>query len=113
MTITNWTPVVLIGLAIAFAVYRRGRTLFTRQKLRPTMLTARLGLFAVLGVIVFLLNVGEPHAVGAGVAGFVVGAGVAVVGTRLTQWEYLPDGAYYTAIVYVGVAVIGMFLLRL
>jgi hypothetical protein len=109
---TSLTPVILV-LVVLFVLFRRVRSLITRQKIRPTAMLVRMGIFLVLGGLVLGFALAQPLILGSAVVGLALGAGVAWVGLRLTRIETLPDGVYYTPNKYIGLGVFALFLLRL
>jgi hypothetical protein len=109
---TNAISLVLLVIAVLYMIYRRGRALLTRQKIQPTSMLLRVGLFLLLGVVVLIFALGDPLTLGGAILGLILGVGIAWIGLRLTLIETLPDGTYYTANKYIGLAVFAVFLLR-
>lgn len=105
--------ILVVGALLLFVIFRRARTLLTRQKIRPTWLALRLAIFAVLGLIILILTLNNPPSLIGDLAGLAAGAGVAWVGLRLTTFERLPDGLYFTPNRYIGLGVFALFLIRL
>jgi hypothetical protein len=106
------TTIGILILVILFVVFRRARGLLTRQKIRPSWLLFRLALFAVLGAVVLALTATHPATLVGDLAGMALGLVLAWFGLRLTRFEDLPDGTYYTPNVYIGLAVFAVFLVR-
>ncbi|MGI8587605.1 MAG: hypothetical protein ACR2M0_07970 [Chloroflexia bacterium] len=109
----NTPTLVIFGIVLLFLIFRRARSLIIRQKVRPTWLGVRLGIFAVLGALVLLFAMTDSLLLAGAGAGLAVGIGVAWVGWRLTIFEQMPDGLYYTPNKYVGLGVFAVFLIRL
>jgi heme A synthase len=109
---TSLTPVILV-LIVLFVLFRRVRSLITRQKIRPTAMLVRMGIFLVLGGLVLVFALTQPPILEGALLGLVLGVGLAWVGLRLTRIETLPDGVYYTPNKYIGLGVFALFLLRL
>lgn len=109
---SSLTPVILV-LVVLFVLFRRARSLITRQKIRPSAMLLRMGIFLVLGALVLLFALTQPLILGSAAVGLLLGVGVAWVGLRLTRIETLPDGVYYTPNKYIGLGVFALFLLRL
>jgi len=105
--------ILIVGAVLLFVIFRRARTLFTRQKIRPDWLALRLALFAVLGAVILIATLGDPVSLSGDLAGLLAGAAVAWLGLRLTVFERQPDGLYYTQNRYIGLAVFAIFLIRL
>jgi hypothetical protein len=110
--VSSLTPVILV-LVFLFVIFRRARSLITRQKIHPSAMLFRMGIFLVLGVLVLLFALTQPLILGSAVVGLALGAGIAWVGLRLTRIETLPDGVYYTPNKYIGLGVFALFLLRI
>jgi hypothetical protein len=109
---TNAISLVILVIAVLYMIYRRGRALLTRQKIKPTSMLVRIGIFLVLGVVVLIFALGDSLTLGGAILGLILGVGIAWIGLRLTLIETLPDGTYYTANKYIGLAVFAVFLLR-
>lgn len=106
------TPVILV-LVVLVVLFRRVRSLTTRQKISPPAMLGRLAIFLVLGGLVLLFALAQPLILGSALVGLILGVGVAWVGLRLTRIEKHPDGVYYTPNKYIGLGVFALFLLRL
>lgn len=106
------TTIGIVVLVIIFVVFRRARGLLTRQKIRPSRMLFRLALFAVLGVVVLALTATHPLTLAGDLVGLALGLALAWFGLRLTRFEGLPDGAYYTPNRYIGLAVFAVFVVR-
>jgi uncharacterized membrane protein HdeD (DUF308 family) len=92
---TSLTPVILV-LVVLFVLFRRVRSLITRQKIRPTAMLVRMGIFLVLCGLVLVFDLTKPPILEGALLGLVLGVGLAWVGLRLTRIETRPDGGYYT-----------------
>ncbi|HET8630389.1 MAG TPA: hypothetical protein VFL91_23470 [Thermomicrobiales bacterium] len=106
------TTIAIFVFVILFVVFRRARGLLSRQKIRPSRMLLRLGLFAILGAVVLALTATHPLTLAGGVVGLALGLALAWFGLRLTRFEDLPEGTYYTPNVYIGLAVFAIFLVR-
>ena len=69
--------ILIVGVLILFALFRRARGLITRQKIRPNAMALRLGTFAVLGVAILLLTLTNAPLLLGDLIGLALGAGVA------------------------------------
>ncbi len=103
---------IIIAALVLFAIFRRARALFTRQKIRQESMMLRLGIFGVLGVVVLALSLTDSLILLGDLAGLVAGAVVAYFGLRLTTFDRQPDGLYYKPNPYIGIAVFAVFLVR-
>ena len=106
------TP-ILFGALIAFAIYRRVRRNIGRQPLNPGRLTARIGLFGVIGALVLFTSLRDVSLFGAMAAGLAGGIALAWFGLRHTQFEVTPQGRFYTPHTYIGAFVSALFLARI
>ncbi len=104
---------VIVVVLVGFMLFRRVRSLTSRQKISPAPMLLRMGIFLVLGVLVLLFALAQPLILGSAALGLTVGVGIAWLGLRLTRIETLADGVYYTPNKYIGLGVFGLFLLRI
>lgn len=104
---------VIVVLLVLFMLFRRVRSLTSRQKIRPTPMLLRMGVFLVLGVLVLIFALAQPLILGGAALGLALGAGLAWLGLRLTRIDTLADGVYYTPNKYIGLGVFALFLLRI
>lgn len=104
---------VILGVVLVLLLARRARGLITRQLVRPRRLAIRLGIVVVLAALVIVVAGSEPLSLLGDLAGLVVGILVGWVGLRLTRFEHLAAGLYYTPNRYIGLGVFGVFLARL
>jgi hypothetical protein len=105
--------IVIIAAVLIVVIVRRGRSLFTRQKIHQSLLAIRLSIFAILGAAILFVTLSNAPSLLSDLVGLAVGAGIAGVGLRLTTFERRPDGLYYTPNKYIGAGVFALFLLRL
>jgi hypothetical protein len=106
----NLAPLVIPGLLIAFAVYRRVRSHIGRQPLRPTRFKIRIGIFVVVAGAVLVLAHAPLIPALAGLAG---GTAVAAFALRLTKFERDAGKVFYTPNLYIGLAVTLLFIGRI
>jgi len=95
-------PLLFVGL-IAWRLYSRARRNIGRQPLQPKRMMVRIVIFAVVtcGLLAFsFLNPRLLIGLGAGLA---LGAPLALLGLRLTQFETTPQGQFYTPNSTIGV----------
>ena len=107
------TPILFTALVV-WAIVRRLRRSFGRQRVEPGRIWFRIIVFTLVGVLYVVTSlVSNTQALGAVVAGIVCGAALAYVGLRHTQFEVTPEGRFYTPHTYIGLAVTALFLGRL
>jgi hypothetical protein len=99
-------PYVFAAMAVLvlFALYRRFRGVFGRQLLQPAKLRTRIAILAVVSVLFGLRALHSPAMLGAGLAGIAAGAAFAWWGLRLTRFDVMPGGIFYTPNAYLGAA---------
>jgi hypothetical protein len=107
-----FTPIAF-GAIIAFAIYRRVRRNIGRQPLATGRLAWRIGIFAIVGVLMLALSLRDWHLFGAMAAGIAGGAALGWLGLRHTQFEVTPAGRFYTPHTYIGAFVSMLFLGRI
>ena len=104
---------MLFGAVLAFAIYRRIRRNIGRQALSPGRLTARIGIFSLIGALVLFAALRDLNLLGAMLAGLAGGVALAWFGLRHTQFEVTPEGRFYTPHTYIGAFVSALFLARI
>jgi hypothetical protein len=111
--LTTWVLTLVFVPLIGLALYRRVRTTFGRQPVRPTRMLVRIVLLLALGVV--LVAAPPPSTAGAvgAVAGLAAGVVLAIVGLRLTKFETTPQGRFYVPNGWFGLGVTAIFLARL
>jgi hypothetical protein len=106
------TPYLITALVL-WALYRRLRRSFGRQRVREPLMWLRIGILTAVAV---LATVGMTHDIrllAALIAGVAGGAALGYVGLRYTRFEVTADGRFYTPHAYIGVAVTVLFVGRL
>jgi hypothetical protein len=111
--LTTWVLTLIFVPLIGLALYRRVKTTFGRQPVRPIRMLVRMVLLIALAIV--LLAGSPPSTAGAAgaVAGLAVGLGLAVVGLRFTKFETTPQGRFYVPNGWFGLGVTAIFLGRL
>jgi len=105
----NYAPIVITAALMAFAIYRRARSHIGRQPLRPTRLKIRMGILSVVAIVILVLS----HApLLAALAGVAAGAATAVFSLKHTHFERTPERVYYTPNIYIGLALMALFVGR-
>jgi hypothetical protein len=107
------TPILFTALVV-WALARRLRRSFGRQRVQPGRIWFRIVVFTLVGVLYVVTSaVSNTQALGAVVVGIVCGAALGYFGLRHTQFEVTPEGSFYTSHTYIGLAVTALFLGRL
>jgi hypothetical protein len=107
--ITPW----LITALVIFAVYRRVRRNFGRQRVSEGRLKFRIGLLAVIGALLLVISLRFPLSLAALAGGAIAGIGLAMVGLQHTKFENTSDGRFYIPHTYTGLVVTALFLGRM
>jgi hypothetical protein len=101
------------GPLLAFSAYRRVRRNIGRQAYRPLRLAIRSGVIALIFLVLLFWPAFDPQLALAMVAGACAGALLARLGVRLTRFETLPEGRYYTPNTALGVGLSLLFMARI
>lgn len=104
---------LLVAALLIFAVYRRLRRSFGRQRLRPVSMQVRMGLMLVIGgLLASTARLGAPF-VEAIAAGLLAGIALAIWGASQTRFEREGAEIYYVPHTYTGIVVSLLFVGRL
>jgi hypothetical protein len=106
------TP-VLLGLFVAFVLYRRVRRNIGRQAVSPARLQWRVGIFGVVGALFLFTSLRDINLLGAMVGGLAAGVALGWLGLRHTKFENTPQGNFYTPHTYIGMFVSALLLARI
>jgi hypothetical protein len=108
-------PYVFAAMAvlILFALYRRFRSVFGRQALQPAKLKSRIAILAVVSVLFGLRALHSPSMLACGLAGLAAGAALAWLGLKLTRFDVMPGGIFYTPNGYIGATLAAVLLGRI
>jgi hypothetical protein len=98
---------------ILFVLYRRFRSVFSRQLLQPSRLKIRIASLSLVTLLLVARSTHSANLAAAGVTGFAAGAALAYLGLRLTRFDVMPGGIFYTPNAYIGVALSALLLSRL
>jgi len=101
------------GALVLFALYRRFRRNFGRQPLRPVPMGIRIGLLAVIGLLLTTVGLHSAQAYGAIALGGAIGLALGIFAAERTRFEVQANKIYYIPHTYVGIAVSALFLARL
>lgn len=107
-------PLWMLALAglMVFGVYRRFRRIVGRQPLRRVRMGLRIGLLAVIGLLLLPLGLHSAQALGAIAAGSVVGSSLGIFAAARTRFETHANEVHYIPHTTVGLAVFALFLGR-
>ncbi|HWA07863.1 MAG TPA: hypothetical protein VG838_00195 [Opitutaceae bacterium] len=95
-----------LTLFVGWRIYRRFQRSVGRQPLRPSSLTWRLVIFALLTAWVGAGAWNYPHLLFGFGGGLLLGAGLGAIALRLTRFETAPEGRhFYTPNTHIGLAV--------
>jgi hypothetical protein len=106
------TPYLITALVV-WAVYRRMRRSFGRQRVQDTRMWVRIGLLTLVAGIIVVTTARNVDVLGAMAAGIACGAALGYVGLKYTKFEITPQGRFYTPHAYIGLVVTALFLGRL
>jgi hypothetical protein len=106
-------PPLLMGAFVIWAIYRRMRRTFGRQKVSEKRMWVRIGIFSFIGGIYLIASLRHTPLLGALLGGLVCGAALGYLGLRHTQFEVTPEGDFYTPHTYIGLTVTALFLGRI
>jgi len=95
---------VLLGLFVAWRLFRRMRRLVGRQHFRPARAWLTLLFFPLLALFLLVTQAQHPLAAAAELLGLGIGVALAVYGLRLTRWEPTAVGLLYTPNAHIGIA---------
>jgi hypothetical protein len=109
---TPIAPFVLAPLALLM-LYRRVRRSVGRQLLRPHALMVRVVIMALIALGLGSMAWFAPQLGLGAVAGLVLGAGLGLIGLKLTRFESDAEHRYYIPNPYIGVALSALLLARL
>jgi hypothetical protein len=104
---------ILFGGLIVWGIYRRIRRNIGRQKLRPRRIILSIVIFSAVSVLIIgssLHNLNLVLGIG---GGLLLGAGLGLVGLRLTKFETTDEGHFYTPNTRIGIALSLLFVGRL
>lgn len=103
----------LIAALVVFAIYRRMRRSFGRQRVRETSMWIRMGVLTLITALAAFSVVHDIDVLGALAGGIVCGAILGYIGLKHTKFEITREGRFYTPHAYIGLVVTGLFLGRL
>ncbi|HEX4269123.1 MAG TPA: hypothetical protein VHY36_14640 [Steroidobacteraceae bacterium] len=103
----------LITAIVVWAVYRRMRRSFGRQRVQEKRMWIRIGFLTLAAALIVTSVVRNIDVLGALAAGIACGAALGFAGLKYTKFEITPEGRFYTPHAYIGLVVTALFLGRL
>ena len=113
MNTSTWLPTLIFVPLVGFALYRRFKTTFGRQRVAPRRMIARMVLLSVVSILLIATGVPTTGSMTAAGAGLVLGLALAGLGLRLTTFEVTSEGRFYVPSGWLGLTVTALFLGRL
>ena len=105
--------VLVVAALVVWRLYARIRRTIGRQRLTKVRPWVTVVVFPLILVLVLATSFVHPRSGIALLAGALVGAGMGLLGTRLTRFEATPAGLFYTPNAHLGIALSLLFVLRL
>jgi len=93
----------VLALFIGWRVYARVRRLIGRQRSRPWRHWTAAILFPILIALLSLAGLRSAAALASLVTGVAAGIALAVWGLKLTKFEAIPEGLFYTPSAHIGI----------
>jgi hypothetical protein len=93
-----------VALLVAWRVYKRFRRMVGRQKMNPRRAWTTVVLFPTLIVLLSLSSIAHPMRALALLLGVAVGIALGIYGLRVTRFEVVPEGHFYTPSAHLGIA---------
>lgn len=103
----------LIAALIAWALYRRMRRSFGRQRVRDGRMWVRVGVLTAISILIGVAVARDIEVLAALLAGMASGAALGWIGLRHTKFEITPQGRFYTPHTYIGLIVTALLVGRL
>lgn len=109
------STLILLGVLalLAWRVYARLRRLVGRQRSTAWRHWIGIVLYSLLSLLLGLQAFRNVEALAALVGGLAVGAGLAVLGLRLTKFEATREGFFYTPNAHIGIVLSVLFVCRI
>jgi hypothetical protein len=105
------TPYLITALVV-WALYRRMRRSFGRQRVQDKRMWFRIGILTLVTVLIAATVARDVDLLGVLGAGVVCGAALAYVGLRYTKFEITSAGRFYTPHAYIGLVIAALFVGR-
>lgn len=105
-------PAIIIPL-IAWRMYVRVRRNIGRQPLQPKRMVVRIVVFSLISVLIATSAFAYPPVLLGLAGGLLLSVPLAVLGLRLTKFEFTPNGKFYTPNTAIGVTLSALFIGRI
>ena len=102
----------LIAALVVWAIYRRMRRSFGRQRVRDGFMWFRAGILTLAAALIGMQIARDVDLLGILLASIACGAVLGYIGLRHTKFEVTQEGRFYTPHTYIGLAVTALFLGR-
>lgn len=106
------TPYLIVAIVV-WALYRRMRRSFGRQRVRDGRMWIRIGILTLAALLIAGEVARDITVLGALLAGIACGTGLAYIGLKYTKFEVTAEGRFYTPHAYIGLVVAALFVGRL
>ncbi len=106
-----FTPYLIVAIVV-WALYRRMRRSFGRQRVRDGRMWVRIGILTLVALLIAAEVARDVTVLGALLAGIACGAGLAWIGVKYTKLEVTAEGRFYTPHAYIGLVVAALFVGR-
>lgn len=103
----------LIAALVVWALYRRMRRSFGRQRVRDGRMWIRIGILTMVTALIAIAIARDVQVLGALLSGIACGAVLGYLGLKHTKFEITPEGRFYTPHTYIGLVVTALFIGRL
>ncbi|MCK9686997.1 hypothetical protein [Scleromatobacter humisilvae] len=110
---THFLIVLAFAALVVWRVYARIRRVVGRQRLSKVRPWITVVVFPLIFALLLATNLAHPATAVLALAGAAVGAGLGVLGTRLTKFEVTPAGLFYTPNAHLGIALSLLLVVRL
>ena len=110
---THLLIVIAVAALVVWRIYARIRRMVGRQRLGRVRPWITVIVFPLIFALLLATNLAHPATAVSALAGAAVGAGLGVLGTRLTKFEVTPAGLFYTPNAHLGIALSLLLVLRL
>ncbi len=104
---------ILFGGLIAWSIYRRVRRNIGRQKLRSRRIIFSIVIFSLASLVLIAVSLQLPKLLLGISGGLVLGVLLGFVGLRLTKFETIDEGHFYTPDTRIGIALSLLFVGRM
>jgi hypothetical protein len=107
-------PTIAIGGYLAWRFYRRVRRNIGKQKLQPGRIIASLCILSMfsVGILYFGVTLHNTNVLLSFGGGLALGAGLGLIGLRLTRFETTETGHFYTPNTHIGIALSALLAAR-